>query len=183
MILSSALVHALAWAAIAAYALSALARPAWGARVQAAALVLHGLSLAATFVGEADAGQGIRWGFAPVLSLTAWLVLAVHFTETRLVPISGLRRAFALLRPGGLAVFQVPTYARGYAFRLAPYLAGLGGGGPDRAGEIEMHVLPQPVVFLLAREAGCDPLEVLEDLSAGPSMNWNSTTFVFRKRG
>ena len=97
MILSSDLIHALAWAAVAAYALSGLGRPAWGARAQVVALILHGLWVAGTFVGEADAGQGIRWGFAPVLSLTAWLVLTVHFTETRLVPISGLRRIFAVL--------------------------------------------------------------------------------------
>ena len=97
MILSSAPVHAVAWAAVCAYALSAVGRPAWGARAQVLALVLHGLWVVATFVGEADAGQGIRWGFAPVLSLTAWLVLAVHFAETRLVPISGLRRIFALI--------------------------------------------------------------------------------------
>src|ERR1700756_1454286 len=97
MILSSGPIHALAWAAAAAYALSGLGRPAWGTRAQVAALALHGLWMAATFVGEVDAGLGIRWGFAPVLSLTAWLVLAVHFTETRLVPISGLRRIFALI--------------------------------------------------------------------------------------
>jgi SAM-dependent methyltransferase len=87
-----------------------------------------------------------------------------------------LRRAFALLAPGGFAVFQVPTYAAGYRFRLADYLAGLGG-----ADGIEMHVLPQPVVFALAREAGCETLEVLEDLSAGPPATWRSTTFVLRK--
>ncbi len=97
MILSSASVHALAWAAVAAYGLSGLARGAWAARTQALALVLHALWLAATFTGEADSGLGIRWGFAPVLALTAWLVLAVHFTETRLVPIAGLRRLFAVL--------------------------------------------------------------------------------------
>lgn len=102
MILSSAYVHALACAAVAAYVLSAFGRPAWGARAQVLALVLHGLSLAAAFVGEADAGQGIRWGFAPVLSLTAWLVLTVHFTESRLVPISGLRRLFALIGAAGV---------------------------------------------------------------------------------
>jgi SAM-dependent methyltransferase len=88
-----------------------------------------------------------------------------------------LRRALSLLRPGGIAVFQVPTYARGYTFRLAEYLGGLGG-----AGDIEMHVLPQPVVFALAREAGCEPVEVLEDMSAGPSASWSSTTFVMRKQ-
>lgn len=121
MILSSGLIHALAWAAVAAYALSILGRPAWGARAQVVALVLHALWLAATFVGEADAGQGIRWGFAPVLSLTAWLVLTVHFTESRLVPISGLRRIFALIGaasvllalafPGDVVVVSHSVYA------------------------------------------------------------------------
>ena len=88
MILTSAPIHALAWAAVVAYVLSAFGRPPWGARAQVLALVLHGLSIAASFGLEADAGQGIRWGFAPVLSLTAWLVLTVHFTESRLVPRS-----------------------------------------------------------------------------------------------
>jgi SAM-dependent methyltransferase len=88
-----------------------------------------------------------------------------------------LRRAFALLAPGGLAVFQVPTYASGYSFSLDEHLRALNG-----TGQIEMHVLPQPVVFALAAEAGCEPLEVLEDLSAGPSAASNSTTFVLRKR-
>ena len=87
-----------------------------------------------------------------------------------------LRRAFALLAPGGIAVFQVPTYAAGYGFNIAAYLAGLGGEG-----QIETHVLPQPVVFQLAREAGCQTLEVLEDSSAGPAGHWNSTIFVMRK--
>jgi ABC-type uncharacterized transport system permease subunit len=85
------------------------------------ALVLHGLWAAATFVGEADAGQGIRWGFAPVLSLTAWLVLVVHLAETRLVPISGLRRIFAaigaasvllaLAFPGDVVIVAYSVYA------------------------------------------------------------------------
>jgi ABC-type uncharacterized transport system permease subunit len=121
MILSSAPVQALAWGAVTAYVLSAFGRPAWGVRAQVFALVLHGLSLAAAFVGEADAGQGIRWGFAPVLSLTAWLVLTVHFTETRLVPISGLRRIFAaigtaavllaLAFPGDVVIVSYSVYA------------------------------------------------------------------------
>jgi ABC-type uncharacterized transport system permease subunit len=121
MILSSGPIHALAWAAAAAYALSGLGRAAWGARTQVVALVLHGLWIACTFVGEADAGLGIRWGFAPVLSLTAWLVLAVHFTESRLVPISGLRRIFALIGaasvllalafPGDIVIVTYSAYA------------------------------------------------------------------------
>ncbi|MFL6626216.1 MAG: inner membrane protein YpjD [Vitreoscilla sp.] len=121
MILSSGPIHALAWSAAAAYVLSGLGRAAWGPRAQVAALVLHGLALAATFVGEADSGLGIRWGFAPVLSLTAWLVLAVHFTESRFVPISGLRRIFALIGavsvllplafPGDVVMVSYSAYA------------------------------------------------------------------------
>ena len=121
MILTSAPVQALSWAAVAAYVLSVFGRPAWGARTQVVALVLHGLSLAAAFGLEADAGQGIRWGFAPVLSLTAWLVLTVHFTESRLVPISGLRRIFAVVGaasvllalafPGDVVIVSYSAYA------------------------------------------------------------------------
>jgi SAM-dependent methyltransferase len=86
-----------------------------------------------------------------------------------------LRRALALLAPGGVAVFQVPTYAKGYAFRLDGYLGRLDGDG-----EIEMHVLPQPVVFAIAADAGCVALEVLEDGSIGVA-NWQSSTFAFHK--
>ena len=87
-----------------------------------------------------------------------------------------LERAFVLLEPGGMAVFQVPTYATGYRFRLAEYLA------RDRSADgIEMHVLPQSAVFAIARDCGCEPLDVLEDGSAGPMQDWCSTTFVMRK--
>ncbi len=88
-----------------------------------------------------------------------------------------LRRAFALLAPGGYAVFQLPTYAAGYGFRIADYLAGLGAEG-----QIEMHILPQQIVLQLARDGGCETMEVLADSSAGPSSNWNSSVFVVRKR-
>jgi SAM-dependent methyltransferase len=86
-----------------------------------------------------------------------------------------LRRAFSLLAPGGVAVFQVPTYAPGYRFRTADYLRSMGARG-----EIEMHVFPQAAIFQIARDAGCDPLEVTEDDSAGV-VGWISNVFVFRK--
>jgi ABC-type uncharacterized transport system permease subunit len=102
MILSFDPATALAWAAVAAYALAAVARPSAGAAAQVAALALHGASLVARFWLEARGGQGIRFGFAPVLSLTAWLVLAVHHTESRLLPIAGPRRTAPLI--GAVAV-------------------------------------------------------------------------------
>lgn len=90
-----------------------------------------------------------------------------------------LRRALSLLNPGGIAHFQLPTYARGYRFTAADYLAGVKPGG----GEIEMHVLPQPVIFELAAQCGCEPLEVWQDQSAGPPASWISSVVTLRKRG
>ena len=87
-----------------------------------------------------------------------------------------LRRCLSLLAPGGVAAFQVPTYALGYRFNTAEYLKGL-----NAAGGIEMHVLPQPVIFRIARECGCEALEVWQDQAAGNSAAWVSNTFLLRK--
>ncbi len=87
-----------------------------------------------------------------------------------------LRRALAMLAPGGIAFFQVPTFAMGYQHNVARYLA-----NPTSTGTIEVHCLPQPVVFQLAREAGCTLLEVREDGAMGPHPNWLSNSFIFTK--
>jgi SAM-dependent methyltransferase len=91
-------------------------------------------------------------------------------------PVIGsvLRDALAGLRPGGFALFQVPTYARGYSFRVREYLAGADLG-------IEMHCLPQPAVFHLAQAAGCEVLEVREDTDTARSDIFVSNTFVLRR--
>ena len=86
-----------------------------------------------------------------------------------------LEQALNLLTPGGVAVFQVPTYAAGYRFRLDEYLA-----RPEGAGAIEMHVLTQSEVFRIAERAGCFPLEVVESKSVGVH-GWISCVFVLRK--
>lgn len=97
MILSFGPANLLAAGAVLAYALSALGRPLGTTRVQAVALVLHAASLVARFWQESSpGGGGLRFGFGPVLSLTVWLVLAVHLAESRLVPLGGLRRMFSL---------------------------------------------------------------------------------------
>src|SRR5256885_662869 len=96
MILSFDPATLLAWGAVIAYALSALGRPLGTTRVQAVALALHAAALVARFWQESASGGGIRFGFAPVLSLTIWLVLAVHLAESRLVPLAGLRRVFSI---------------------------------------------------------------------------------------
>jgi ABC-type uncharacterized transport system permease subunit len=62
--------------------------------------LLHAVVLLLDIGGAAL--PGARLGFAPVLSLTVWLVLAVHEVESRLVPVPGVRRGLALA--GMLAV-------------------------------------------------------------------------------
>ena len=77
--------------------------------------------------------------------------------------------------PGGAAVIQVPTYLpAGYRFDLAEYEKGSGR-------EMEMHALPQREVFALARAAGVEVLEVLEDAWTGFGSGSRSNTFVMRR--
>ena len=87
-----------------------------------------------------------------------------------------LRRMFALLAPGGLAIFQLPTERIGYRFDTAAYLA-----APDSGEAMPIHVLPQTVVFALAAEAHCVPLEVREDGLVWPPTLCLSNRFIFAK--
>ena len=88
MILSNASlpVIGLTWAAVAAYLVPAWAGQRTSATVVrwtlAAAWLLHALALAMGLLGE----SGPRFGFAPALSMTAWLVLTVYAVESRMYP-------------------------------------------------------------------------------------------------
>ena len=86
-----------------------------------------------------------------------------------------LQRALQMLLPGGLAVFQVPTYAVGYHFRIRDYL-----NSPPPLNSFEMHCLPQQAILEIAREQGCSVLEIREDNSAGNS-NWISNWLALQK--
>jgi SAM-dependent methyltransferase len=86
--------------------------------------------------------------------------------------VSVLEKILGRLRRGGIAYFQVPTYAPGYAFNAAAYLerpewkgAGVRVGGDNR--DPEMHVVPQHVLYDLIDAMGCRLLEVREDDAAG----------------
>ena len=82
-----------------------------------------------------------------------------------------LRRAFAGLRPGGCAFFQVPTYAPSYAW-------------PSRDAEqegMEMHFVPQRAILAAAHEAGLRTLEVQPDWCVGRDGEWISNTFLLQK--
>ena len=88
-----------------------------------------------------------------------------------------LTRALAGLRSGGVAVFQVPTYATGYSFTARQYVAAI----HQRTRGIEMHCLPMEDVFEIACDGNCVPLEVMADDSVSDP-GWVSTQFVMRKR-
>lgn len=87
-----------------------------------------------------------------------------------------LARALHQLRPGGLAVFQVPTYAIDYSFEIDRYLQTM----KDNA-DVEMHCIPQARVFALAEAEGCRILEVREDNSVDIPRYWVSNNFVVEK--
>jgi ABC-type uncharacterized transport system permease subunit len=111
MILSVALapeaVPASAWAlgvtslvALAGYAAAALMREQRGAALRAALLaawIAHALAIVADIAGIGSEVVAARFGFAPALSMTVWLVLAVYLVESRFVPLPGARRVLALL--------------------------------------------------------------------------------------
>lgn len=57
----------------------------------------HGLALVFDSSGFGAPQPGARFGFAPALSMTLWLVLAVYAVESRFVPLPGVRRTLAVL--------------------------------------------------------------------------------------
>lgn len=87
-----------------------------------------------------------------------------------------LRRLLAALQPGGVAVFQLPTYIEGYGFSVDDYI--------DRMGSLdnqEVHALPQRAVFDALAEAGCEVLNVYRDNSLS-RIEQVSNRFVVRRR-
>jgi len=91
---------ALALAAALAYGLSASpaqGRPSWITPALVTGWLLHAVLLAMDITGWGRGhAQGARLGFGPVLSLTVWLVIAVHAFESRLLPLPAVRRALAV---------------------------------------------------------------------------------------
>ena len=58
--------------------------------------IAQGISIVIDIAGLGTGVPGARFGFAPALSITLWLVLAVFELESRFVPMVGVRRALAV---------------------------------------------------------------------------------------
>jgi len=93
--------------ALLAYGAAALLREHRANALRAALLVgwlAHALAICADVAGIGSDVTVARFGFAPALSMTVWLVLAVYLVESRFVPLPGARRVLAVL---GIAVVVV----------------------------------------------------------------------------
>jgi ABC-type uncharacterized transport system permease subunit len=130
--------------AFAGYAVAAVATTAGGSRLGTAALVggwvLHLAVLALDIGGWGQSRPGARLGFAPVLSMTVWLVIAVYTVESRLVPLPAVRRWLALA--GAAAVLLAATFPgepRTHASALAPLHFALGVGSYGLFGAAVLH--------------------------------------------
>jgi len=84
------------------------ARARWPEAALAIGWLAHALSLALDVLGIGAAIPGARFGFAPALSATVWIVLAVHTIESRLLPVPGVRRVLALA--GAVVVLLAALY-------------------------------------------------------------------------
>lgn len=149
-----------------------------GLDISPAHLALAARWLAAQGIGNVELRQVTAQNLHPAEGYDVWFSRIVLQHNPPPVMLAILRAAFRGLAPGGVAIFQLPTYALGYRFVLEDYLAG-------RIGQhMEMHVLPQPVLFRLAAEEGMELLEMREDTAVilGRPDRWVSNLFCFRRR-
>lgn len=93
--------------ALLAYVLAAALpqRAASGVRASlVVAWVTHAVAIAVDTTGLGTGIEGARFGFAPALSVTLWLVIAVYLIESRWLPLTGARRALAVLGATAVAL-------------------------------------------------------------------------------
>ena len=86
--------------AVLAYATAVGLGERFAAALRAALLagwVAHAIAIIVDIAGLGSDVVVARFGFAPALSMTLWLVLAVYVVESRFVPLPGARRTLALL--------------------------------------------------------------------------------------
>jgi SAM-dependent methyltransferase len=87
-----------------------------------------------------------------------------------------IMRALRALNPDGIAIFQVPVYMVGYEFNIEKWLH------TKHELDMQMHCLPQDIIFSLLYDANCELLEVQQDDSTGSENSFISNIFVVRKR-
>jgi ABC-type uncharacterized transport system permease subunit len=87
-------------AAFAAYGTAATLAERFGRGLRTALLIgwlAHAVAIFVDIAGVGSETVAARFGFAPALSMTVWLVLAVYVIESRFLPLPGARRTLAAL--------------------------------------------------------------------------------------
>jgi ABC-type uncharacterized transport system permease subunit len=87
-------------AAFAAYSTAATLAERFGRGLRTALLIgwlAHAVAIFVDIAGVGSETVAARFGFAPALSMTVWLVLAVYVIESRFLPLPGARRTLAAL--------------------------------------------------------------------------------------
>jgi len=87
-----------------------------------------------------------------------------------------IKNALEALNHGGIAIFQVPTYIKGYEFKLEDWMK------TNHALDMQMHCIPQKAVFKLADSSGCELLEIREDNWCGEPHHYLSNTYILQKK-
>lgn len=115
-------------------------RDRWAAMALPAAWVAHLLALVLHIVGSGSEYGSARLGFAPVLSLTVWLVIGLHAIESRFVPLPAVR---SWLAPVGALVVVLaalfPGDSRPFTSPLGPLHFVLGVGAYGLFGAAVLH--------------------------------------------
>ena len=142
-------------------------RAVWGLAV---GWLAHAGLLALDISGWGRDLAGARLGFGPVLSLTVWLVLAVHAVESRFVPLPAVRRLLAVA--GGLAVvlaclFPGEMRASLHAWAPVHWVLGVAAYGLFGAAVLRASMLDSAERALRHRRGG--PLATGAGLSASAS--------------
>ena len=146
-----------ALAAIATYAVAALRKGAWALTL---AWLLHLASLVLDISGWGATEPGARLGFAPVLSVTVWLVIAVHVVESRFVPLPHVQRWLAC---AGVVVVVLalgfPGDPRQFGSAVAPWHFALGVAAYGLFGAAVVHatLLDAAERRLRTHERGAEP--------------------------
>ena len=103
-------------------------------------LVLHLLLLVIDIGGLGQPEPGARLGFGPVLSMTVWLVIAMHTIESRLVPLPSVRLVLGLNGAAAVVVAALfPGELRALSSPLAPLHFALGVGSYGLFGAAVLH--------------------------------------------
>jgi ABC-type uncharacterized transport system permease subunit len=170
--------------AVVLYALAAV--PAFS-RISAAALVgalvLHALLLVIDIAGIGQAQPGARLGFAPVLSMTVWLVIAVYIVESRLVPLPAVRQGLGIA--GLLAVLLCavfPGEMRPVTSALAPLHFALGVGAYGLFAAAVLHGLLLDQAERRLRGGGPAAARAVQTLGM-PLLQLERVTFRFVQAG